>query len=74
MLEKLAEMRKNAYTEYLRVKYKMSNERNMFTDEKEAIVKAAYKKYKAIEEKIDEIEFLEEQEMLHRDRPIEVQI
>ncbi|MGG7060329.1 hypothetical protein ACQPUZ_19000 [Clostridium tertium] len=29
---------------------------------------------KAIEEKIDEIEFLEEQEILHRDRPIEVQI
>ena len=74
MLDKLAEMRKNAYTEYLGVKYKMNKERNMFSDEKEAIVKAAYNKYKQIDEKLDEIEFFEEMEVLHRDRPIEVQI
>ncbi|RDY22849.1 hypothetical protein CHF27_011045 [Romboutsia maritimum] len=72
--EKLSSIRKDAYLEYLKVSYKMHDDKTMFTDEKEAIVRQAYKKYKEIEERIDEVEFLTEMEELERDRPIEVQI
>lgn len=74
VLDKLSEMRKNAYTEYLGVAYKMREERNMFSDEKETIVKNAYNKYKEIEKRIDEIELFTEQEELESSRPISVQI
>lgn len=74
MLEKLAEIRKDAYLEYLAFSYKLRDDRNMFTEDKERLKKQAYKKYKEFEENIDEIEFAIEMEELCSSKPVDVQI
>ncbi len=66
-IDKLSQIRKEAYMEYLNTKYKMANDRTMFTDEKERIVKSAYKKYKEVEAMVDEAETLYELEEAYRD-------
>ncbi|WP_343101396.1 hypothetical protein [Romboutsia sp. MSSM.1001216sp_RTP31141st1_G3_RTP31141_220114] len=74
MLEKLSQIRKDAYLEYLALSYKLRDDRNMFAEDKERLKKQAYKKYKDLEEEIDEIEFAIEMEELHNSRPVDVQI
>lgn len=74
MLEKLAQIRKDAYLEYLAFSYKLRDDRDMFTENKERLKKEAYKKYKDLEEKIDEIEFAIEMEELCSSKPVDVQI
>lgn len=74
MLEKLSQIRKDAYLEYLAFSYKLRDDRNMFAEDKERLKKQAYKKYKDLEEEIDEIEFAIEMEELHNSRPVDVQI
>lgn len=66
-LTKIRQIRTDAYKEYLNLKYRLSNDRTMFTDEKEALVKKAYKKYKVIESEVDEIEDCIMLEELERD-------
>ncbi|CEI72958.1 hypothetical protein [Romboutsia hominis] len=74
MLEKLSQIRKDAYLEYLALSYRLRDDRNMFAEDKERLKKQAYKKYKDLEEEIDEIEFAIEMEELHNSRPVDVQI
>lgn len=66
-LEKVRKLRTDAYLEYLEFKYKMSKNRELFTDEKERLVKVAYEKYKEVEAKCDDIEDYIEIEQLERD-------
>ena len=73
MLNKLAQIRKDAYLNYLSFSYKLRDDKNIFTEDKERLKKEAYKKYKDLEEKIDEIEFAIEMEELSS-IPIDVQI
>lgn len=73
MLNKLAQIRKDAYLNYLAFSYKLRDDKNIFTEDKERLKKQAYKKYKDLEEKIDEIEFAIEMEELSS-IPVDVQI
>lgn len=66
-LKKVRQLRIEAYNEYLNFKSKMANDRTMFTDEKELLVKVAYEKYKEIEAEVDAIEDMIELEILERD-------
>ena len=66
-LKKVRQLRTDAYKEYLNFKAKMANDRTMFTDEIELLVKVAYEKYKEIEAEVDAIEDMIELEILERD-------
>ncbi len=69
-LSRISELRKQ---EYLRIKYKVSNNRRLTTGEAEEIVNKAYSDYKEIETYTEKIEMLIEQEELEREIPIPVQ-
>lgn len=66
-LKKVRQLRTDAYKEYLNFKAKMANNRTMFTEDKELLVKTAYEKYKEIEAEVDAIEDMFELEVLERD-------
>lgn len=66
-LKKVRQLRIEAYNEYLNFKSKMANDRAMFTEDKELLVKATYEKYKEIEAEVDAIEGMMELEILERD-------
>ena len=72
-IKSISELRKKEYLKYLSVKYKVSNNRRLTTDEAEEIVKKAYSEYKEIEKYTENIEMSIEQEELERDIPITVQ-
>ena len=74
MLDKLAQIRKDAYLDYLAFSYKLRDDRSMFTEDKERLKKQAYKKYKELEEEIDEIEFAIEMEEISSSTQVDVQI
>ena len=67
MLEELSKIRKEAYLEYLSIKYKLRDDRTMFTEDKEKIAKAAYEKYLEIDKKVEEAEDLFILEQAHRE-------
>lgn len=66
-MKKVRELRTEAYLEYLEFKYKISKNRELFTAEKDLLVKTAYEKYKEVEAKCDAIEDFIEMEQLERD-------
>lgn len=72
-LSRISELRKQEYLKYLRIKYKVSNNRRLTTGEAEEIVNKAYSDYKEIETYTEKIEMLIEQEELEREIPIPVQ-
>lgn len=72
-IKSISELRRKEYLKYLSIKYKVSNDRRLTTDEAEEIVNKAYSEYKEIEKYTEKIEMMIEQEELEKDIPISVQ-